>query len=71
MILIERETLNLALEALKEKFALPDNVVIHKDDGAYGNFDALVKIMSVDFLCEIKGNITATNINTIVSRLQK
>lgn len=71
MILIERETLNLAIEALKEKFALPDNVVIHKEDGAYGNFDALVKIMNVDFLCEIKGNITATNINTIVNRLQK
>ena len=71
MLLIERETLNLALEALKEKFALPDNVVIHKEDGAYGNFDALVKIMNVDFLCEIKGNITATNINTIVNRLQK
>ena len=71
MVLIERETLNLAMEALKEKFALPDNAVIHKEDGAYGNFDALVKIMNVDFLCEIKGNITATNINTIVNRLQK
>ena len=71
MVLIERETLNLAIEALKEKFALPDNVVIHKEDGAYGNFDALVKIMNVDFLCEIKGNITTTNINTIVNRLQK
>ena len=71
MILIERETLDLAMEALKEKFALPDNVVIHKEDGAYGNFDALVQIMNVDFLCEIKGNITATNINTIVNRLQK
>ena len=71
MVLIERETLNLAMEALKEKFALPDNVVIHKDDGAYGNFDALVKIMNIDFLCKIKGNITATNINTIVNRLQK
>ena len=71
MILIERETLDLAMEALKEKFALPDNVVIHKEDGAYGNFDALVQIMNVDFLCEIKGNITATNINTVVNRLQK
>ena len=71
MLLIERETLNLAMEALKEKFALPDNVVIHKEDGAYGNFDALVKIMNVDFLCEIKGNITTTNINTIVNCLQK
>ena len=71
MILIEREILNCALEALKEKFALPDNIVIHKENGAYGNFDALVQIMNVDFLCEIKGNITATNINTIVNRLQK
>ena len=71
MVLIERETLDLAMEALKEKFALPDNVVIHKEDGAYGNFNALIKIMNIDFLCEIKGNITATNINTIVNRLQK
>ena len=37
MILIERETLNLALEALKEKFTLPDDVVIHKENGAYGS----------------------------------
>ena len=71
MILIERETLNLALEALKKKFTLPDDVVIHKENGAYGNFDALVQIMNVDFLCKIKGNITATNINTIVNHLQK
>lgn len=71
MILIERETLNLALEAVKEKFTLPDDVVIHKENGAYGNFDALVQIMNVDFLCKIKGNITATNINTIVNHLQK
>lgn len=71
MILIERETLNLALEALKEKFTLPNDVVIHKENGAYGNFDALVQIMNVDFLCKIKGNITATNINTIVNHLQK
>ena len=71
MVLIEREILNWALEALKEKFALPDNIVIHKEDGAYGNFDALIQIMNVDFLCEIKGNITATNINTIINRLQK
>lgn len=42
MVLIEREILNWALEALKEKFALPDNIVIHKEDGTYGNFDALV-----------------------------
>ena len=27
--------------------------------------------MNVDFLCKIKGNITATNINTIVNHLQK
>ena len=71
MVLIEREILNWAVEALKEKFALPDNVVIHKNDGAYGKFDALVQIMNVDFLCDIKSNITATNINTVVNRLQK
>ena len=71
MVLIEQEILNLALGALKEKFALPDNVVIHRENRAYGNFNALIQIMNVDFLCEIKGNITATNINTIVNHLQK
>lgn len=71
MALIECEILNLALEALKEKFALPDNVVIHKDNEADGIFDDLVQIMNVDFLCVIKGIITATNINTTAYRLQK
>lgn len=71
MTLIERETLNLALEAFKEKFTLPDNVVIHKEDGIYDNFDTIVSIMNIDYICEIKGNITVTNINTIVNRLQK
>lgn len=70
MVLIERETLNLALETLKEKFALPNDVVIHKEDGAYGNFDALVQIMNVEFLCEIKRDITTTNINTFANRLR-
>ena len=71
MVLIEQEILNLALGALKEKFALPDNAVIHRENRAYGNFNALIQIMNIDFLCEIKGNITATNINTIVNHLQK
>lgn len=71
MGLIECEILNLALDALKQKFALPDNVVVHKENGANSNFDALVQIMNVDFLCVIKVNITATNINTIVYHLQK
>ena len=71
MVLIEQEILNLALGALKEKFALPDNAVIRRENSAYGNFNALIQIMNVDFLCEIKGNITATNINTIVNHLQK
>ena len=70
MVLIERETLNLAFETLKEKFALPNDVVIHKEDGACGNFDALVQIMNVEFLCEIKRDITAANINTFANRLR-
>ena len=45
--------------------------VIHKEYGAYGNFDALIRLLNVDFLCEIKGNITATNINVVVNWLQK
>ena len=71
MVLIECEILHCALEALKEKFSLPDNIVVHKEDGVYGDFDALIQIMNVDFLCEIKSNITTSNINAIVNRLQK
>ena len=54
MVLAERETLNLALEALRGKLALPEEAVIQKEDNPYKNFDAIVQIMNVDFLCEVK-----------------
>lgn len=54
MVLAERETLNLALEALREKLVLPEETVILKEDNAYRNYDAIVQIMNVEFLCEVK-----------------
>lgn len=71
MILIERETLDLALNALKEKFALPDDIVILNEERTNDNFNALVQIMNVDFLCEIKRDVTTSNLNTIVNRLRE
>ena len=47
MVLAERETLNLALEALREKLVLPEETVILKEDNAYRNYDAIVQIMNV------------------------
>lgn len=69
MVLAERETLNLALEALREKLALPKETVIQKEDNPYKNFDAIVQIMNVDFLCEIKNTVTTATIGNIASRL--
>ena len=71
MKLVEQEILNRALEALKEKFNLPDDFVIHNEDGTHGDYDATIQIMNVDFLCEVKGNITVTNINITANRLRE
>ncbi len=70
MVLAEREILNLALEALREKLALPEEMVIHKEDNPYKNFDAIVQIMNVDFLCEVKNTVTTATIGNIASRLR-
>lgn len=70
MVLTERETLNLALEALREKLALPEETVIQKEDNPYKNFDAIVQIMNVDFLCEVRNTVTTATIGNIASRLR-
>ena len=41
MVLAERETLNLALEALREKLVLPEETVILKEGNKYRNFGIL------------------------------
>lgn len=70
MVLAEREILNLALEALRGKLALPETAVIQKEDNPYKDFDATVQIMNVDFLCEVKNTVTTTTIGNITSRLK-
>ena len=70
MVLAERETLNLALEALRGKLALPEEAVIQKEDNPYKNFDAIVQIMNVDFLCEVKNAVTTATIGNVASRLK-
>jgi len=70
MVLAEREILNLALEALRNKLALPETVVIQREDNPYKNFDATVQIMNVDFLCEVKNTVTTATIGNITSRLK-
>lgn len=70
MVLAEHEILNLALEALRGKLALPETAVIQKEDNPYKDFDATVQIMNVDFLCEVKNTVTTTTIGNITSRLK-
>lgn len=70
MILIEYEILNQALGALREKFALSEDMVFRKENAESGLFDAVVRIMNIDFLCEIKNNITTTSFNTVLNRLK-
>lgn len=70
MVLAEREILNLALEALRNKLALPETAVLQKEDNPYKNFDAIVQIMNVDFLCEVKNTVTTATIGNIASRLK-
>lgn len=70
MVLTERETLNMALEALREKLVLPKKTVILKEDNTYKNFDAVVQIMDVEFLCEVKNMVTTATIGNITNRLK-
>lgn len=70
MALAERETLNLALEALREKLVLPEETVILKEDNAYRNYDAIVQIMNVEFLCEVKNTVTTATVGNIANRLK-
>lgn len=70
MALAERETLNLALEALREKLVLPKETVVLKEDDTYRNFDAIVQIMNVEFLCEVKNTVTTATVGNIANRLK-
>ncbi len=70
MGLTEHEILNLALTALQGKFDFYDNIAILADDADNGVFDAVVRIMNVDFLCEIKESVTASTFNTILKTIQ-
>lgn len=70
MKLAEREILNLALEALQSKLALPENTVIQKKDEIHKEFDAVVRIMNVDFLCKVKTAITTATVGTLTQILR-
>lgn len=60
----------MALEALREKLVLPKKTVILKEDNTYKNFDAVVQIMDVEFLCEVKNMVTTATIGNITNRLK-
>lgn len=70
MVLTEHETLNLALKALREKLTLPEAAVIQMENNPYRNFDAVIRIMNVDFLCEVKNTVTTATVGNIASRLK-
>jgi len=69
MVLTEHETLKLALEALQKKLALTEEMVIHNENSVCKEYDAIVQIMNVDFLCEVKNAVTTANVGNIAHRL--
>ena len=68
MTLKEREILGYALEVLKKNLLMPDDIIfnekVNKDE-----FDAVIQIMNIDFLCLFKENITSANFNTTLKLL--
>ena len=70
MVLTEHETLNLALKALRGKLTLPETAVIQMENNPYRNFDAVIRIMNVDFLCEVKNTVTTATVGNVASRLK-
>lgn len=70
MVLVEREILNLALEALRGKLALPETAVIQMENNPYNDFDAAVRIMNVDFLCEVRNTVTTATVGNVASHLK-
>lgn len=70
MMLAEHETLNLALDALRKNLALPEETVILKEDNTYRNFNAIVQIMNVEFLCEVKNTVTTATVGNIANQLK-
>ena len=65
MVLTERETLNLALKALREKLTLSEDAVIQMENNPYRDFDAVIRIMNVDFLCEVKNTVTTATVGNV------
>lgn len=70
MVLEEHETLYLALKALREKLTLSEDAVIQMENNPYRNFDAVIRIMNVDFLCEVKNTVTTATVGNVASRLK-
>lgn len=70
MVLEEHETLYLALKALREKLTLSEDAVIQMENNPYRNFDAVIRIMNVDFLCEVKNTLTTATVGNVASRLK-
>lgn len=71
MRLLERETLNLALGTLKDKLSLPNVTIIHKENEKLEGYDAVIQIMNVDFLCEIKTTVTNATVGNIINNMHK
>ncbi len=70
MVLTEQEILNLALEALRGKLVLPKETVILKEENISKNYDAIVQIMDMEFLCEVKNMVTTATIGNIINQLK-
>jgi hypothetical protein len=60
--------LNAAIQSLNGQIK-PDEVAVVNGEGINGNFDAVVRIKGIEFICEIKINVTDTNLNCALQQL--
>jgi hypothetical protein len=62
------DILDKAIQRLSEQIK-PDKVTVIKTGGENERFDAIVRIKGIDFICEIKSNVTNANVNTVLRQL--
>lgn len=69
MLLAERETLNLALEALRESLGLPE-IINKQEDDTHIDAGFVVRINGIDFICVVKNTVTTANVGSITMTLR-
>lgn len=71
MTLREREILNTAFEALRNSMSLPDVSIVNDGKNECDRYDAIVRILNVEFLSDIKSSVTTATVGRIIDQIKK